>query len=182
MRPSCAYFLAPSPKRGRAERRMRDASAASCAKCKKHTSESPRKHRNVRRSARDGLSACFVLSPAVRITMKAIVSGGPGARPVGRRRGPTGFRSGPHDLGRRARRYKWGASPPRSVPHSAVVHRVVRPHAPPASGRTLCTRRTSLRRARALATPHGATLPRPPHPAPRIVTIAKRPSRGAGRG
>jgi hypothetical protein len=67
----------------------------------------------------------------------------------GQRRQQTGLRSGPHDLGRRARRYEWGASPPRSAPHSVVVHRDVRPHTIPVSKRPLWA--PSLLPGRALA-------------------------------
>jgi hypothetical protein len=56
-------------------------------KCKKHTSESPRKHRFVRRSARDGLSACFVLSPAVTYHLMPSSPWGPGASGFGQRWG-----------------------------------------------------------------------------------------------
>ena len=101
----------------------------------------------------------------------------PDAARIWTRRQQTGLRSGPHDLGRRARRYEWGASPPRSAPHSVVVHRDARPHANPVSDATLCTRRNIFCRAAPWPTHPGATLPRPPHPAPRTVTIAKRPSR-----
>ena len=52
----------------------------------------------------------------------------------------------------------------------------------PVSDATLCTRRSILCRATPWPSHHGATLPRPPHPAPRIVTIAKRPSRWGGTG
>ena len=61
----------------------------------------------------------------------------PDAARIWTRRQQTGFRSGPHDLGRRARRYEWGASPPRSAPHSVVVHRDARPHVVPGSRRPL---------------------------------------------
>ena len=181
-RPGCGYFQPPlSEKRAHGTPDARCVRSLVCKVVKSTRAQSPRKHRIVRRSARDGLSACFALSPATVVTCSPSSPPVPDAARIWTRRQQTGLRSGPHDLGRRARRYEWGASPPRSAPHSVVVHRDARPHAIPVSDATLCTRRNILCRATPWPTHPGATLPRPPHPAPRIVTIAKRPSRGAGR-
>jgi len=67
------------------------------------------------------------------------------------------------------RRCKWGASPPRSAPRSVVV----------------CARMTAhgalaMEVIRPAAKSSRRTLPRPPHPAPRTVTIASRPSHRDG--
>ena len=130
MRPGCGYFQPPlSEKRARGTPDARCVRSPVCKVVESTRVSSPRKHRIVRRSARDGLSACFALSPATVVTCSPSSPPVPDAARIWTHRQQTGFRSGPHDLGRRARRYEWGASPPRSAPHSVVVHRDARPHA-----------------------------------------------------
>jgi hypothetical protein len=107
-------------------------------------------------------------------------SGRPGL-PEERRCGPChamarGIAPGARDLGRRAKRWQWGESPPR--PHRTAWSSASAPVscAPPESERPS----TGGNRPRSGLAPEtlclGLTLPRPPHPAPRIVTIASRPS------
>ena len=67
------------------------------------------------------------------------------------------------------RRCQWGASPPRSAPRSVVVRARMTAHGALAMEETRPAAKLSRR-----------TLPRPPHPAPRTVTIAKRPSHRDG--
>jgi len=100
--------------------------------------------------------------------------------------------AGPHDLGRRVKRCSW-----RSLPGAASgTHRPAetpafsaqrgssvascRPHAPPDIGRTLCTRRTSSLRARALGLNRRPRRCRATASRLASVTIAIRPSSETG--
>ena len=111
MRPGCGYFQPPlSEKRARGTPDARCVRSPVCKVVESTRVSSPRKHRIVRRSARDGLSACFALSPATVVTCSPSSPPVPDAARIWTHRQQTGFRSGPHDLGRRARKRpsRWG--------------------------------------------------------------------------
>ena len=138
--PFAPWSSPPPSKRGRAERRTHDASAASCAV---KTSARVSHHEStghIRRSARGGF---FGLLRALPGNALGLTPSSPRyvtcARSGAGRGGPDSVRD--HTTWADAqRRCKWGESPPRSAPRSVVVSRWFAPHASPESGRTLCTR------------------------------------------
>ena len=116
----------------------------------------------IRRPARGGAPACFVLSP---VNARGLSPSSPRyfSPPVGGEKSRPDF-AGPHDLGRRGIHC-----------HAMCCH--------PASQRTawsvLRSRRWLTRplyEERTLLPPFAPDAAAPPHPAPRIVTIASRPS------
>jgi len=175
MRPIFAGSASPSSRRGRAERRTQGASAASCASVE---SARVRHHEStgyIRRSARGGFVGLLRALPGgdssalVRHRRSTLTSALRSKRVTTHRLDASdGHRD--HTIWAGAqRRCQWGASPPRFAPRSVVV----------------CTRMTAHgsprhEGARPAADASRRTLPRPPHPAPRTVTIAKRPSHRDG--
>jgi hypothetical protein len=179
MRPSFARNASPSLRRGCAERRTHHASAATCAKWKAHelvTTVAPDTS-GVPRAVGFRLASC---SPRQRSKPDAVVSAVLRACGCRHAKSSPDF-AGPHDLGRRAKAMPTG--------HISAPVRTAQRRRPP--------QRKSLTRLRPLSAPfvQGArspsglapcdlrscpTLPRPPHPAPRTVTIAKRPSHRGG--
>jgi hypothetical protein len=131
------------------------------------------------------LPACFVLSPVAIDTLGFVTVGterfgrcasGPLSPAAGWHAGAPSLDASDgrqdHTLWAGAqRRCRWGASPPRPASHSVVVMRF---------GQRLHRPRGQALRTSCLAVPNrlpsAPTLPRPPHPAPRLVTIASRPS------
>ncbi len=103
----------------------------------------------IRRSARDGLPACFVLSPANarRLSPSSPRYFGPAV--AGTRRAVRISQDHTTWAGAQ-RRCRWDASPSR--PHRAAPSSAATkiPHAPPALERALCTRRAPAFRACAL--------------------------------
>jgi hypothetical protein len=117
-------------------------------KIKKHTSVvTTNTPNNIRRSARNGFTACFVLSP---VKSRNLSPSSPRyfSPPVGSEKSRPDF-AGPHDLGRTG-----------SIVVSVWCD----------DSRALCTRNAPRRLTSRL------TLPRPSHPASQTVTIASRPS------
>ena len=146
----------------------------------KRTSKSPRKHRThpaFRARWFFRLASC---SPRQRPQPDAVVSAVLACARSGSAQEQSGFRKD-HTTWAGAQSDAKGAYLHPAASRSVVVRRRPRPHASPALERALCTRRALAHRACALGTFLGATLPRPPHPAPRLMTIASRPSvSGAG--
>jgi hypothetical protein len=175
-------------------KRARGTPDARCARslvCKiefwTHELQSPRKHRFIRRSARDGFCGLLRMSPGGRIlcypplvwtdrvaprsVKKALRLRAMLWREASRREHATwaDARSDVSEANLRPGRIaQRGRQPRRKYP--ALIRSL---NAPP--GRTASALRTC-----ALAPCSGLTLPRPPHPAPRIVTIASRPSQWDG--
>ncbi len=153
--------VVPRKKRGSRECRMRAAPAVSCAKlCKKHAHEHTGSAEAIRHSLRNGFTAYFALSPAIRICLSPSpprIDGWPDARSgrlhLLRDLTPTQRLSGPHDF---------------TVRFSAVVSvpsdRSQAPKRPP------CNPVTRL------------TLQRPPHPMPNVRDDHDTPLQGAGTG
>ena len=173
-------------------KRARGTPDARCARslvCKiefwTHELQSPRKHRFIRRSARDGFCGLLRMSPGGRIlcypplswtdrvapppVKKALRLRAMLWREASRREHATwaDARSDVSEANLRPGRIaQRGRQPKVRSPQRCVR----RSDAPP--GRTT----SLLRGSRPQALHSGLTLPRPPHPAPRIVTIASRPS------
>ena len=171
----------PSPSGGgRAERRTPDASAASCAMKASARVSHHESTGQIRRSARGGF---FGLLRALPGNGRSLTPSSPRyfRLPVGARKSSPDFGKDHTTWAGAPGRCRWGESPPRPAPRSVVVRRTPwpltrlrRPDAPsgrgahPSAGLAPCDPWS------------GPTLPRPPHPAPRIVTIAIRPSHRGG--
>ena len=150
--PRFASSFALLENRGRREDRVRAAPAVSCATC---TEENAHEHtgpaESIRPSLRNGFTAYFVLSRR-RIPL-ATVAGGLMVRPPGR----AGKTSADLAPATGARTTRLGRPLQRRRQRASIAHRP---------------------KARPAIIPARLTLPRPPHPIPRFVTIAKRPSGG----
>ena len=142
---------------GRAERRTRDASAASCAvEWEAHERSHHESTGSIRRSARSGFHGLLRTAPGGRAVVAHRYRGLPA--PPALKRGPALPAAAWREASRQDRRLGPSA---RGVVVIAVNAR-------------------SVRRRKFRAGPAIEHRARPPHPAPRIVTIAKRPSVWSG--
>jgi hypothetical protein len=145
-----------SPSGGRGECRVPSAPAASCAKwvvqdAHEYSQRSHRKSPGI--PARNGFTAYFVLSPAIGLSChRRLADISTSARSGSRTsaRLDAGVEaSGPHDFAVRCSAVRLRAQ--------GIAHGLIKP---------------------ALRSPCARALPRPSHPAPTFVTMAKRPSEG----
>jgi len=178
--PRFASSFALLENRGRREDRVRAAPAVSCATCtEEHAHEHTGPAESIRPSLRNGFNGLLRALPGARIPFATVISGlmdGPtrSGRQILRRldtsNGCQDHTTWPY-AARPTPKASTGLVPICRSLARAVQHRssACRPFAHEAL--------KELRPATTFARP---TLPRPPHPIPRFVTIAKRPSWGTG--